>query len=112
VEEVILEAEGHNGHLQLLRDRVRILRRGLMGGLSGNSDQEIPLADISAVDFHAAGRLTNGHLRFILRGKQSLPGDTSSLDSDAYTVIFTAEQRFAVQSFQRRIEQHIQGTSA
>jgi len=92
VEEVAQEAIGHSGHVQVLGDRVRILRPGVMAGLSGNGDRELPFDQIQQVEFRDAGRHVNGWVRFVAKGDRPTPISTSHLVMDPYTVFFTYSQ--------------------
>jgi hypothetical protein len=93
VESTAHEAVGHSGHVQLLTDRIRILRPGVMAGLSGNMDRELAFTQIQLVEFRDAGRHVNGWIRFIAHGDRPTPVPTSHLVVDPYTVFFTYNQR-------------------
>jgi hypothetical protein len=93
VDYVLHEAVGHSGHIQLLPDRVRITRPGIMAGLSGNTDRDLPLDEIQHVELRDAGRHVNGWIRFVIGGDYSTPLPISHLVVDPYTVFFTYAQR-------------------
>jgi hypothetical protein len=85
---VVMEAEGNGGHLWLYEDRVLIKHfgfRGLMtkGFLKG--DKEIPLEQITAVQWREPGALWLGHIQFTIVGGTS---DTKNASQDENAVMF------------------------
>ena len=68
---VIARANGIDGQIALLPDRVVIRRDGLWNALryGFNSQREIPLGAISEVAFRAAGKLRFGEIEFVRSGR-------------------------------------------
>ncbi len=58
-----LEARGSNAHIELLQDKIRIKRWGLVGFGEAN---EIPVTQITSVRFKKPGMLTDGQIEFIV----------------------------------------------
>jgi hypothetical protein len=94
VDYVLHEAVGHSGQIVLLPDRVRITRPGVMAGLSGNTDRDLPLDQIRLVELRDAGRHVNGWIRFVIGSDYAALLPISHLVVDPYTVFFTYAQRF------------------
>lgn len=69
MEEILKVAKGVNGTLELLEDKIRIRRTGVMGlidhGLRGN--KEILIKHISSIEFRKAGLIV-GDIRFSFIG--------------------------------------------
>jgi hypothetical protein len=107
VDEVIHEAVGHSGNVLILSDRVRITRPGIMAGLSGNNDRDLPLEQIQYVELRDAGRHVNGWIRFVIGGDHPMPLPTSHLVVDPYTVFFTYGQRGMFHTIHALILHHI-----
>src|SRR5581483_1474 len=62
----LMQAKGINGTLQLLPDRIRILREGWLSNLYGRhaSRTELPLEQITALDFKRTAGGLAGYLAF------------------------------------------------
>ncbi len=64
MEQILKEAKGIGGRLQLLEEKIRIRRKGasavMLHGLKG--DKEIFLTQISSVQFKKAGPFVNGYI--------------------------------------------------
>jgi hypothetical protein len=62
---MIMQAKGTNGTLELWGDRIRIVRGGLLSGLYGSqSTIELPLRQITAVEFKRTAGGLAGYLAF------------------------------------------------
>jgi len=69
-------AEGVNGQVELLEDRLRITRRGFLafGAHPWAGSKEIMLSDISAVKFKRATWMASGFIQFMYPGGQETKG--------------------------------------
>ena len=67
----IMRAEGVDGQIDLLPDRIVIHRQGLYNAIrfGFNATREIPLGAISEVMFRAAGKLSFGKIEFVRSGR-------------------------------------------
>jgi len=102
VEKVIMRAKGLDGELLLLKDRVRISRKGTW---PRKGDKEILLSRVSAVQFTKAGQFFSGRLQFsFVGGGESKFG--SGIDS-ANTVMFDHWQEKEFVSMKEAIDRRI-----
>lgn len=85
---LIMQAQGANGTVELMSDRVIILRNGIWNifkyGL--NAKREIPLASISSVNFRNASLLKMGEISFEYAGR-------SHDDENGNTVMFAKKKQ-------------------
>lgn len=106
---VILEAQGHNGQLELTDTTVRIKRKGVLGfltqGLKG--DKEILISQISSIQFKNAGPFVNGYIQFAFVGGQEAKGGAFQAVSDENTVMFRQSQQTAFEAFKAELEKRI-----
>ncbi len=76
------------GKSELLSDRVRIKRQGLLSimplGLQG--DREILVSQISSIQFKTTGTFTNGYIRFAFLGGQEFKGGLGQATADENAV--------------------------
>jgi hypothetical protein len=72
--DIIMEAKGHNGQLELTESVVRITRRGLLAFLSQGLDKEIPIWQIASTQFKKANHFVNGHIQLVLVRGQEVKG--------------------------------------
>jgi hypothetical protein len=88
-------AKGVNGQLLVKRDRVVIIRKGLMAfatqGLKG--DKEIPYTSITAIQFKRSG-MTRGYIQFTVPGGNEHRGGVLSSGQDENTVMFADNAAF------------------
>ena len=75
------EARGLHGQLELARDRVRIRREGLLANAKGR-DKEIPIRQITSLQFREAGFVIHGLIRFVLRGREARGGRFRASDDE------------------------------
>jgi len=108
--EVIMRAKGSTGELELLRDRVRIKRRGavasLLHGFKG--DKDILLEEISSVEFKRPGLVYEGYLQLVFIGSQDSKGGVYQAVGDANTVMFKRRQEPAFLAMKEAIEERIE----
>lgn len=101
-----LEAKGVNGQIELLDDRIRIRRGGILGfmnyGFKGV--KEIPLSQITAVEFKAAGRMFSGYIQFSYMGGAQSKGGILDAARDENTVMFKQSQQEEFERMRMEIE--------
>lgn len=107
-ERVIMEANGQAGQLQLLEDRIRILRKtvgaNIMHGAKG--DKDILLSHISSVQFKRAGWAI-GYIQFaFLGGKEAKHGSFEAW-GDENTVTFNRDQQPAFEQINAAISERM-----
>jgi hypothetical protein len=110
--QVLAEARGLNGHIQLFADRVRITRQGLadakgrMNARESRNDKEIPFSYISSIELKRPTKLTNGNIQFVLfrgTGPRAATGPTNA-KTDENTVTFSLAQLSAMMQLQEAIQ--------
>ncbi len=86
--------EGSNGSVTLETDSVRIKHKGLANLLTAGAhgEKSIPIANITAVQFKAAGWVA-GYIQFTLLGGLDRPGGAMEATKDENAVLFTKEQQ-------------------
>jgi len=103
---IIMEARGVNGRIQLLDDRVRILRKGVISlalqGIKG--DKEIPINQVGAIKFKNAG-LTAGYMIFTFLGSQEYKGGLFGELYDENGVAFYPNHQREFEAMKAAIEQ-------
>ena len=106
LEKGLMTAKGVGGRLELLQDRVRIRRKGLLGfmvhGLKG--DKDILLSKIGSIQFRKPGLFSNGYIQFSLAGGNEAKGGIFDAVSDENTVMFKARQQQAFIDIKEAIE--------
>lgn len=107
--DVIMEAEGHNGQLELTSSVVRIKRKGVLAfltqGLKG--DKEILISQISSIQFRKANPFVNGYIQFAFVGGQEAKGGIFQGTQDENTVIFRVRQQPAFEAFRDALQERI-----
>jgi hypothetical protein len=109
LDQVLLEAKGVNGHLQLLPTKIRITRGGLMAlatqGIKG--DKEIYIDQISSIQLKGAGMAFNGFIQFGFLGGQETKRGLFDATHDENTVMFTKRQQPAFEAIKQTVEQKL-----
>lgn len=99
--DVMMEAEGHNGQLELTSSVVRIKRKGVLAfltqGLKG--DKEILISQISSIQFRKANAFVHGYIQFAFVGGQEAKGGLFQGTQDENTVMFRVSQQPAFETF-------------
>ena len=107
------QAKGHNGQIELYRNKVCIRRKGVLAfltqGLKG--DKEIMISSISSIQFKKASAWTNGYIQFSFIGGQEAKGGILQATEDENTVMFTTEQQLAFERIKAEVEKRIQAES-
>lgn len=109
-EELIFKkAKGIGGNLELLKNKIRIKRKGgmafLLHGLKG--DKEIFLNQISSIQFKKAGLFTNGYIQFAFVGGREAKGGIFQATSDENTIMFTKDNQEDFIEIKNTIEEKV-----
>lgn len=104
-----MEAKGVNGRLELVGDKIRIIRKGAMSfitqGLKGNKD--IQIKQISSIQFKAAGMLTDGYIQFGFLGGRESKGSWFAAITDENTITFNKKQQIKFEEIKSEVEKMI-----
>lgn len=104
--------KGANGQIRLTEKRVIISREGMMGVLqhgTGQGKKEIPIKNITAVQFLDAKPLANGYIQFSIVGSVESKGTKHDAKTDENTVMFSAAQTAEFQEIKRYVDAVIDG---
>ena len=108
-----MRAEGSNGSVEIVGDRIVIRRKGLANivtqGIQG--DKSIPLSRITAVQFRSAGSLMAGLIQFTIEGGREFRGGMMEATKDENAVLFTREQEPAFVELHDIVQQRISSGS-
>jgi len=106
--QVLLEAKGVNGQLQLLPTKIRIKRKGGMAlwtqGLKG--DKEIYIDQISSIQLKGSG-VTSGYIQFSFLGGQETKGGVFNATQDENTVMFVKKHQREFEAIKQAVEQNL-----
>lgn len=93
--DLILEAKGHNGQIDLFEKRIDIKRKGFKAFMCHGFDgtKSIFLKSISAIQFKNAGAITNGYIQFVFSGSKENKDGIIDATKDENTVMFTSDQQ-------------------
>lgn len=109
-----MSAKGVNGQIELLQNKIRIKREGLVAlmghGLKGN--KEILVSQISSIQFRAPGMMTNGYIQFAFVGGREAKGGIMEATKDENTVMFRTSQLEAFQQLKAAIEERMAAGSS
>jgi hypothetical protein len=112
MQEVFMQARGAYRDLELLRDMVRIRRRGTLGFLTPGTrvEKDILISKIVSIRFKKAGILADGYIQFIFEEKGPKDKSTESeVGDDENVVIFRSGQQKAFEAIREAIEQKMIG---
>jgi hypothetical protein len=89
---------GHTGNVRFDGETVTIIRKGGLARISvGKGEKQIPLANITAVQFKPAGPVVNGFIAFTVGGgierRSSFGSQTFSAVDDENSIVFHRGQR-------------------
>lgn len=101
---VLKTAKGINGDLELLENKIRIKRKGLMSGLRHKGDKEILIKHITSIYFKNAGYITAGYIRFAFMGGQEYKGSFSAAEKDENAITFGPTQKSDFEEIKSMIE--------
>lgn len=104
-----LTTKGIGGQITLTARRVIIKREGLLAkaGHGYKGDKEIPMKNITAVQFKPSGSLTNGYIQFSILGGIESRGGVFDATRDENSVLFTKSQESAFREIKRYIDAFI-----
>lgn len=109
MDQVVMEAKGVNGQLELLENKIRIRRKGLMAlatqGIKG--DKEIFIKQITSVQIKNASALINGFIQFVFVGGQEAKGGLLEAGKDENTVTFSKKQQPEFEAIKSAIEERL-----
>ncbi|MGV0921851.1 NINE protein [Empedobacter falsenii] len=104
-----LTIKGVGGQITLTSKRVIIKRQGLLAksghGYKGN--KEIPMKNITAIQFKSPGSLTNGYIQFSILGGLESKGGIFDATTDENSVMFTKAQESNFNEIKRYIDAFI-----
>lgn len=85
---------------------VRIRHSGLFSFMNKTSGEKtIPLSRLQAIDFRPASFANNGHIQFIVAGKQGLKQNRRGSKGDDYMILFYFKYTYEVQDFKEYVEE-------
>ena len=103
----LMTVKGHNGQIDLLDDKIRIARKGVLGfmtqGFKGEKD--IRLETITSIQYKRANLLVNGYIQFAFSGGSEAKGGLLEATKDENTVVFTSRQMAEFDKLKDAIEQ-------
>ncbi len=106
---ILIKAKGIGGDLELLKNKIRIKRRGgmafLLHGIKG--DKEIFLNQISSIQLKKAGFAFNGYVQFAFLGGREAKGGLFQATSDENTIMFTKDNQQDFIEIKNAIEEQI-----
>ena len=104
-----VNANGTGGQITLTNKRVIIKRQGLLAkGVHGyKGDKEIPIKNITAVQFKPCGSVANGYIQFTILGGVESRGGAFDAAGDENTVMFSKMQESAFREIKRYIDAFI-----
>lgn len=109
MDRILKEAKGVNGQLELLEEKIRIKRQGVMSfltqGLKG--DKEILIKQISSIQFKKATAFTNGYIQFAFLGGVETKGGLFDAVDDENTIMFNKGQQTSFEEIKSMIESRI-----
>ena len=112
--DVIIEARGHNGQLEMSANVVRIKRKGMLAfmtqGLKG--DKEIQISQISSIQFKTANLLTNGYIQLAFLGGREAKGGILQGTQDENTVMFTKGQQSSFEAFRDALQKRLNAANS
>ncbi|MGB3767585.1 MAG: NINE protein [Phormidesmis sp.] len=100
------EAIGKNGKITLTAKRISISREGFWGFLSQGSAgvKEIPINNVTAVQFKTSGDITVGYLQFSILGGLEQQGGVLKAVNDENTVTFLPGQQANFEEVKRYVD--------
>ena len=105
-EPVLLWAEGTNGIVELLEEKIRIKRKGVSSlfthGLQGEKD--ILISRLSSIQLKRCGGLTKGYIQFAFMGGTEAKSGVLQAAADENTVMFNEMQQSAFEAMRKRLD--------
>ncbi|MEQ1789457.1 MAG: DUF4429 domain-containing protein [Rickettsiales bacterium] len=102
--ELLMRVEGTDGQVELMNDRVVVVRSGIMSVMKfgANSKREIPLGAISEVVFKAPTFFGMGEIEFVRSGNSSSTGEGKK-KVNHNMVKFKAKQKAEFEALKEKI---------
>jgi hypothetical protein len=102
----LFRAEGQNGQVELLADKLVIKRKGIRSLLNHglNGDKTIFLASLRAVQLKEANWIAPGYIQFSISGGSESVGGYAEAVHDENTVTFAKTRQPAFLELRQRIE--------
>ena len=105
----IMEANGHNGQLELTESVLRIKRNGILAfmtqGMKG--DKEILISHVSSIQFKKANAFLNGYIQFAFVGGHEAKGGIFQGVQDENSVMFRVGQQPAFEALRDELQRRI-----
>lgn len=101
--------KGIGGQITLTHKRVIIKRQGFLAkaGHGYKGDKEIPMKNITAIQFKPSGSVANGYIQFSILGGIEAKGGAFDAASDENSVMFTKSQEPAFREVKRFVDAFI-----
>ena len=110
-EVVLAKAEGLNGRIEVLPDRVRIYRKGLesLVFIGPRGTKEILIRKITSIQFKKVTAFTGGYIQFSFAGGQEVKGGIlmSAIISDENAVTFRSHEQAGFENVKRVVEERM-----
>src|SRR5262245_20435326 len=111
--DVPITANGVNGQLTLVGERIRISRRGAMAfltqGLKGEKD--IAISSITSIQWKNANWVTRGYIQFSFQGGAEAKGGAFQAASDENSILFSPGQQREFQAIREAIERRMHSSA-
>lgn len=106
LEGAIMEARGSGGRITLFDDRIRIKHEGLLGLTKGiyKGDKEIPIDQITAIQWRDDSKLAAGHIQFTIMGGAS---DSKAGSTDENSMMFVGSQQPEFERLKAEVEKRM-----
>jgi len=106
--EIAVEANGVDGRIELFEDKIVIKRRGYPASKHGlREDREIPVAQLTSVQFKKASMAINGYIQLNFIHDQQVDDDQSCNEDDTDSIMFNLRQESAFEQVRLAIEDRV-----
>ncbi|WP_192498297.1 SHOCT domain-containing protein [Halorussus halophilus] len=104
--DLVHEAKGANGQVELKQSKIIIKRKGMLAKLGhmGKGNKEIPISSITSIQFKDAGRVTNGYIQFGQSGYSESDGGAFDAANDENSVMFKRKQQEEFETLKEEID--------
>lgn len=105
---MLAEANGVDGRIELLEDKIVIKRRGYPAFKDGlKEDREVPVMKITSIQFKKASMAINGYIQLNFIEDQQTDDDQSGNENNMDSVMFNQRQEPAFEEFRLAVEDRI-----
>jgi hypothetical protein len=106
LEGAVLVAKGSGGRITLFEDRIKIKHEGVVGLTKGiyKGDKEIPIDQITAIQWRDPSAFVAGHIQFTIMGGSS---DSKAGSLDENSLMFSGGDRTEFERLKREIEKRM-----